>query len=184
MYPTPPPPRPPRGAKAATPGTDRRDNDIPVDPDAAAGPTSRSSHLWVSKRLDVLVAVAAGGAFGSLARYEITRAFPVGRGQFPTSTLVVNTAGAFVLVLLVERLPPSRYVRAFLAVGAIGAFTTFSTFAVETIQLADDDVRAAATFVIASTLAGLMLAWLGIVAARAIPHRHPPSSRNPGEEST
>ena len=136
----------------------------------------------------MLAAVTAGGALGSFARYELARVFPVEPGQFPTSTLVINTAGAFVLgfllVLLVERLPPSRYARAFLAVGVIGAFTTFSTFAVETIQLADGHVLVAATFVIASIGFGLTLAWLGIVAARAVPHRHPPAPRHPREEST
>lgn len=142
----------------------------------------------VSKRLDVLAAVAAGGSLGSLARYELAQAFPVEPGRFPTSTLAINTTGAFVLgfvlVLLVERLPPSRYARAFLAVGVIGAFTTFSTYAVETIQLTDGHLSVAAVFVAASIGFGLTLAWLGIVAARAVPHRHPPVPRHPSEEST
>ena len=141
-----------------------------------------------NRRLDVLAAVAAGGSLGSLARYEIARAFPVEPGRFPTSTLAINSSGAFalgfVLVLLVERLPPSRYARAFVAVGVIGAFTTFSTFAVEAIQLADGHRFAAAAFVVASIVGGLTLAWLGVLAGRAIPHRHPPAARHPGEEPT
>lgn len=142
-----------------------------------------------SHRLDVLAAVAAGGSVGSLARYEIARAFPVRPGQFPSSTLAINTTGAFILgfllVLLGERLPPSRYARAFLAIGVVGAFTTFSTFAVETVQLADNHhVTTAAAFVATSIVSGLMLGWLGIVAGRAIPHRHPPAPRHPREEST
>jgi CrcB protein len=135
----------------------------------------------------VLAAVSAGGGIGSLARYAITTAWPVTDGQFPASTLAVNTSGSFllgfVLVLLIERLPPSRYARAFIAVGVIGAFTTFSTFAVDTAQLGrDGHAETAAAFFVISVLGGLAAAQLGIVTGRAVPHRHPPPPRHPAEE--
>lgn len=163
--------------------------EVPVDPDAGTGPAPRATRPWVHRRLDVLAAVAAGGAIGNLARYGISRTFPVDPGRFPTSTLVINTSGSFVLglvlVLLIERLPPSRYARAFLAVGIVGAFTTFSTFAVEAAQLvADQHVALAATFVVTSIGAGLAAAQLGILAGRVVPHRHPPPPRHPREEPT
>lgn len=180
--------RPPRDTTPDRDGPLAHD-EIPVDPDASAGAAPRTVHPWAHRRLDVLGAVAAGGALGSLARYEITRTFPVEPGRFPTTTLTINTAGSFVLgvvlVLLIERLPPSRYARAFLAVGVIGAFTTYSTFAVEAAQLvADHHLATATAFVAASIGGGLAAAWLGIIAGRAFPHRHPPAPRHPREEPT
>lgn len=176
---------------AVTAAEDRsvRDDAIPVDPDAGTGPTPRPDRPWAHRRLDVLAVVAAGGAIGSVARYGISRAFPVEAGRFPTSTVAINMSGSFalgiVLVLLIERLAPTRYARAFLAVGVIGAFTTFSAFAVEAVQLAADHrPLIASEFVVVSVAGGLVAARLGIVAGRAIPHRHPPAPRHPREEST
>lgn len=190
-----PMPFPPSLSRRYKPSIDARGqgpaerDDIPVDPDASAGTAPTWTRRWAHDRFDVLAAVGAGGAVGNLARYEISRAFPVGAGRFPTSTFAINTSGSFVLgivlVLLIERLPPSRYARAFLAVGAIGAYTTFSTFAVEAVQLVSDHhLLTAVSFVIASIGAGLAAARIGIGAGRAVPHRHPPAPRHPGEEST
>ena len=153
-------------------------DDLPDDPDADVGASPSNPSARAHWRLDVLAAVSAGGAIGSLARYGITNTFPVTSGGFPTSTLAVNTSGSlilgFALVLLIERLPPSRYARAFITVGIIGAFTTFSTFAVDTVQLARHaHVATAAAFFAVSVCAGLAAAQLGIVAARAVPHRQP-----------
>ena len=48
----------------------------------------------------LLALVASGGAAGAVGRYEIGRAFPVHAGQWPTTTLAVNAAGAFLLGVL------------------------------------------------------------------------------------
>jgi CrcB protein len=151
---------------------------LPVDPDADTGPAPPSTNPWVHRRLDLLAAVAAGGAIGNLGRYGVGRAFPVEPGHFPVSTLVINTTGSFalgfVLVLLVERLPPTRYARAFLGIGMLGAFTTFSTFAVQASQLASEHhLATAAAFVAASVGGGLAAAGLGVLVGRAAPHRRP-----------
>lgn len=160
--------------------------DIPVDPDASAGPPDPARKLPTHWRLDVLAVVAAGGAVGSLGHYGITKLVPAGSGQFPTATLIVNVTGSFllglVLVLLIERLPPSRYARAFLAVGVIGSFTTFSSFVVTTAQLASQHhISTAVVYFLASVLGGLAVAQLGIVCGRAVPHRHPTAPRHPTE---
>ena len=160
--------------------------DIPVDPDASAGPPAPARRVPAHRRLDVLAAVAAGGAIGSLGHYGVTTLLPTGTGQFPTATLIVNITGSFllglVLVLLIERLPPTRYARAFLAVGVIGSFTTFSSFVVITVQLVSErHISTAAVYFLATVLGGLAVAQLGIVCGRAVPHRHPTAPRHPSE---
>ncbi len=49
-----------------------------------------------------LALVALGGAAGASGRYWVAQVSPVAAGTFPTSTLAVNLAGAFLLGLLVE----------------------------------------------------------------------------------
>jgi CrcB protein len=79
----------------------------------------------------------------------------------------------FVLVVLLERFPPTRYVRPFLATGILGAFTTMSTFTVETSLLIKNDHPATAVlYGFGSIAAGVCLAYAGIVAARLTPQRH------------
>src|SRR5436305_15338112 len=111
----------------------------------------------------VLSAIAVGGALGSLARYGVSRIVHVSPGHFPWATFWTNVSGSFalgaVLVLLVARFPPSRYVRPFLAVGFIGAYTTFSTMAVETDVLVKDGHAAVGiAYLLASLTAGLLAA--------------------------
>ena len=121
-----------------------------------------------------LLAVAAGGAFGALARYGLTVAVHavVGRG-FPWGTLAANVLGSFAMgllyVLLLERSAAPPEVRALLLTGLLGAFTTFSTFTVETLNLVEAGAlgRAAAN-VLASVALCLLAAWVGMGAARQL----------------
>ena len=125
---------------------------------------------------DVLTAIAIGGALGAPARYGISKLMPVGADGFPWATLVINLSGAFVLgvflTLVVERFPPSEYLRPFFAVGFLGAYTTFSTLAVETAVLVKDHhaVRGIA-YATVSVTAGLVVAYLGITVGRVLPPR-------------
>ena len=72
-----------------------------------------------------------GGVLGTAARYGVGRAIHVTPGTFPWATFTVNISGSFVLgvllTLCIERWPPSRYVRPFVAIGFLGSYTTFST---------------------------------------------------------
>ena len=129
-----------------------------------------------SRRADprVLGAVALGGALGTGARYELVQAFPVPDNGFPWTTFIINVAGAYVLGVLLtfvlERWPPTRYARPFLAIGVLGAFTTWSALAVETDLLVKDGHAATAVaYIVASIVAGLAGAYLGIVTGRAWP---------------
>ncbi len=122
---------------------------------------------------DVLVAIALGGMIGATARYKLATWITVPPGTFPWATFWTNLSGSFVLgfllVLLIERFPPTRYARAFAGTGVLGAYTTFSTFSVETdVLIKDGHVGIAIVYVVASLVAGITLAWLGIVLARRV----------------
>jgi CrcB protein len=87
----------------------------------------------------VLMAVAAGGAAGSVARWlvGVAAARFLGTG-FPWGTLAVNVLGGFAIGVLAEVLsrgaPP--LLRPLLITGFLGGFTTFSAFALEAVSLA------------------------------------------------
>jgi CrcB protein len=124
----------------------------------------------------VLLAIAIGGALGALARYGISRGIHVPKDGFPWATFWTNVGGAFVLGLFltvaISRFPSSRYPRPFFAIGFLGAFTTFSTMAVETVTLIKDgDVLLGVVYLLASIVAGLLVAYVGIVAGRAVAPR-------------
>jgi CrcB protein len=128
-------------------------------------------------RPDVLGVVAAGGMLGAAARYGVARLAPVEAGHFPWATFWTNLAGSFllglVLVLALDRFPPSRYLRPFVATGVLGAFTTMSTYQVETaLLLADGHTATGLLYALASLGAGLVLAYAGTVGGRRAPPRH------------
>jgi len=125
----------------------------------------------------VVAAIALGGTLGATARYEIARMIPVVPGQLPWATFWTNMSASFVLgfalILMLERLPPSRYLRPFLATGVIGAYSTMSTYLVETaVLLKDGHVATGLVYGVGSIVAGLLLGYVGMVAARLITQRH------------
>ena len=118
-----------------------------------------------------LCAVALGGALGTLARYAVSRALAGDGLGFPWPTFVVNVAGSLLLGLsitvLVERWPPTRFLRALVAVGFCGGFTTFSTMVVEAAQRGQHGrAGLAAVYLGVSLIAGLLAAAAGIGLAR------------------
>lgn len=88
----------------------------------------------------LLVAVAAGGALGSMLRYAagVTVEALLGRG-FPWATLLVNGSGALLIglawVLVVERHEAGPLWQGLFLTGLLGGFTTFSAFSLETVLL-------------------------------------------------
>jgi CrcB protein len=118
-----------------------------------------------------LVAVAAGGALGAIARYAVSRGLPTGSTGFPWSTFLVNVTGSaglgILLTVIVERVPRGRLARPLLGTGVIGAYTTFSTFTVDAALLAHNGrTGTAAAYVAASFTAGLAAAVLAVAVAR------------------
>jgi CrcB protein len=83
-----------------------------------------------------LLAVAAGGVLGAVARYLVYVAVGQFFGTgFPYATLIVNVVGSFAMGVLVETMAlvwsTSTEMRLFLATGILGSFTTFSTFSLD-----------------------------------------------------
>jgi CrcB protein len=158
------------------------DHALPIDPDLAPGdraepavgrPRRRPLRHHSRFQADVLAVIAAGGMLGASARYGVERVIPTPTDQFPWATFWTNIVGSFLLgvllTALLERYPPTRLVRPFLATGILGAFTTMSTYQVETALLIKDDrALTGVTYGVGSVIAGLVLAYAGITAGRFV----------------
>ena len=120
-----------------------------------------------------LAAVSLGGALGAPARYGIAQLVSITPGTFPWGTFWINVSGSltlgFILLLVLERFPPTRYIRPFVATGFLGSFTTYSTFAVETDLLVKNGHGVIAlAYVAASFATGFLAVWAGMSLARAV----------------
>jgi CrcB protein len=121
-----------------------------------------------------IIAIAAGGALGSVLRYGIsTWVYALAGRGFPYGTLVVNVLGCLAMgvlfVLLVERMGTSAVWRAGLLIGALGGFTTFSTFSIETFNLIEQGAMAkAAGNMAVSLILCVGATWLGVILARQL----------------
>lgn len=148
----------------------QRDTADPLDP-FDAHRTSR----WPRIRWPIVAAIAGGGFVGGLVRYLVGLALPSAVGTVPWAIVTVNTVGAFilalVLILVLEVLPPTTYVRPVLGTGFCGALTTFSSVATGAVQWGETSALRAAGYVLGSVVAGLAAATLGIVLGRAIAAR-------------
>jgi CrcB protein len=105
-----------------------------------------------------ILAVAIGGAIGSVTRYLV--AIGVGRAfgtNFPWGTLIINITGSFLigaftgLFALKWDLPQAM--RIFLTVGICGGYTTFSTYSLDAFYLMErGELVAAGCYVVASVV--------------------------------
>jgi CrcB protein len=115
--------------------------------------------------------VALGAAVGAPLRYLVDRAVQ-GRHDslFPWGTFTVNVTGSLILgVLTGAAAAIPGPVTQLLGTGLCGALTTYSTFSFETIRLIEDRARFYAVVnVVASIVAGLGAAFVGISIAEAI----------------
>jgi CrcB protein len=121
-----------------------------------------------------LIAIAAGGALGALARYGVANAVYawLGRG-FPWGTLAVNLLGSFLMgllfVLLIERLSWAPEWRGAILIGFLGAFTTFSTFSIETLNLLEEGAMLTAFLnMVVSVWLCILVCWVGIFLGRSL----------------
>ena len=115
------------------------------------------------------LAVAAGGALGSVARFWLTGAMAALTGpRFPYGTLLINILGSLVIgVVAGVTLTPARMgmhpdLRIFLMVGICGGFTTFSAFSLQTLELVQTgDLMPAAFYIAGSVVLCILAVWLG-----------------------
>ena len=118
------------------------------------------------------LAVAVGGAIGSMARHGVNRLvsheWPLLR--FPLATTGINIVGCCIIGVLAGlvatgRLPMRPYWREFVFVGILGGFTTFSTFALDTVTLVrTGDLGHAFLNVSLQVICGLAAAYAGLAA--------------------
>jgi len=105
-----------------------------------------------------IMAVAVGGAIGSVMRYLVG----IGAGRlfgtdFPWGTLIINITGSFVMGLFAglfaTRWNLPQAMRIFLTVGICGGYTTFSTFSLDSFYLIErGELAATAVYMIGSAV--------------------------------
>jgi CrcB protein len=116
------------------------------------------------------LAIAAGGAAGTLARFGISAWMAPVTVRFPFATLLINVVGSFLIGWLSGEWSPVKdlTMRAALTIGFCGGFTTFSTFSIETVRMLHvGEARRAATYIVASLVLSISAAALGVALARA-----------------
>ena len=118
-----------------------------------------------------IVAVAAGGALGSVVRYLVG----IGWGKlfgtdFPWGTLIINVTGSFLIGafigLFAAKWDLSQAMRIFLTVGICGGYTTFSTFSLDAYYLMErGQIWASSAYLVASVglSVGALIAALRLV---------------------
>ena len=122
----------------------------------------------------ILLAVALGGALGSLLRYFVagsvqSAAWP----SFPWGIFVVNVSGGLAMGIIAElaalKLNMTPEVRAFLTVGILGGYTTFSTFSLDSALLIERGAYAsAALYVSGSAILSILALFAGMWLVRSI----------------
>jgi CrcB protein len=173
----PPPPGRPHTDPLST-SADLSPSDLPpLDGQPSDGQPGSRGRAPRARESLTLLAVAVGGALGALARYEVALAVPTAADGFPFSTLLINLSGAaflgFLLTVLTERRPPTRYLRPLLGTGFAGGFTTWSTFMVDTDLLVHHHHPVVAVVYAVTTVVG----GLGVVAAAVGATRRLPAGR-------
>lgn len=124
--------------------------------------------------MGTIVAVALGGAIGSVLRYLLSKYIQKMVGiNFPLGTLFVNLVGAFLIgfafSFLVEKLAVHPFVRATLITGFLGGFTTFSTFSYESFSLlAEGEYLKFITYILSTNILGIVGTIVGFNLGRLV----------------
>lgn len=124
--------------------------------------------------MNVVFAIAFGGALGSVARYLVSTAARMAFPGFPWGTLIVNIIGGFVMggiaAIALARPGFSDPLRLGLTTGVLGGFTTFSAFSLETMLLwRDGAVSTAFANVAANVILSLAACALGLWLGSRLP---------------
>lgn len=125
--------------------------------------------------MNMILAIAAGGALGSVSRHFAGKATLAAFGlSFPYGTMLVNIAGSLLMGLCVaafahhgEQFSPEM--KAFLTVGFLGGFTTFSAFSLDAMALWErGDILPAALYVGLSVVVSFAALFGGMVLMRSL----------------
>ena len=112
------------------------------------------------------LAVALGGAAGSLARFYLVVAMKRLDTVFPWGTLLVNVLGSFLIgavwAWFLDRPDTPEWVRVGLMTGVLGGYTTLSSVSLETVLLLESGAYWQAG---ANIAANLLLGVLACLAA-------------------
>ena len=124
--------------------------------------------------MTTILAIAFGGAIGSVARYGLSlfSVHLVGL-EFPYGIFLTNVIGSLAIgicfVLIVERPVINDIWRSILMIGFLGGFTTFSTFSLQSIELIQAGRTVEAfVYILGSLVLSILGCGLGIMAARAL----------------
>jgi CrcB protein len=122
-----------------------------------------------------ILAVALGGALGSVARYLVG----IGSGKlfgisFPWGTLIINVTGSALIGMFIGLFATKwdlpQAARIFLTVGVCGGYTTFSTFSLDAWYLIErGEIGASLAYMMASVVfsVGALIGALFLI--RALP---------------
>ena len=114
----------------------------------------------------LIAAVAAGGAIGSVARYLVGvisgKLFGI---NFPWGTLFINISGSFLIGLFIALFATKwdlpQAARVFLTVGICGGYTTFSTFSLDAWYLIERGEMAASLAYMGASVVLSLAALIG-----------------------
>jgi CrcB protein len=117
-----------------------------------------------------ILAIALGGAVGSVARHLVgSAALRIFGTGFPVGTMTVNVLGSFVMGVLAAlfalKWSASDTARLLLTTGFLGGFTTFSTFSLDVAVLWE---RGEAGLTLGYALGSVVLSILALFAGLAL----------------
>ena len=122
----------------------------------------------------MIIAVATGGALGSVARLLIQSSVNQFFGfSFPFGTIIINILGSLFLGVFLELVSHnysiSSEMKAFVVIGILGAFTTFSTFSFEFVTLwTRDEILLAYIYLLGSVFFGITAFVIGTIITKSL----------------
>ena len=124
--------------------------------------------------MNMILAIAAGGAIGAVARYAVYGAsFSLLGHGFPFGTLIVNVIGSFIMGVLIAvfelHWQPSPEIKLFLMTGFLGALTTFSNFSMDAVLMFEKgDMLQSAIYIAGSVFLSIGALFAGLMLVRQV----------------
>jgi CrcB protein len=121
-----------------------------------------------------ILAIAAGGAVGSVSRHFVgAAAMRLFGSGFPAGTITVNILGSFAMGVLVElfalRWSASGTTRLLLTTGFLGGFTTFSAFSLDVAVLWQrGEVALTIAYALGSVVISILALFAGLALVRSL----------------